>query len=149
MIRKFKNDDLLDIMEIWLNANIDAHSFISADYWKNNFDTVKQLIPQAEVFVYEEDGNVLGFIGLMDEYIAGIFVDKLKRSNGIGFSLLHMAKEKKNRLVLSVYSKNERAIQFYKKAGFHIKECKLDEETKEEEYIMYWERDKFSHLKIN
>ena len=47
---------------------------------------------QAKVFVYDINGKVLGFIGLMNEYIAGIFVDRNYRSTGIGTQLLTYAK---------------------------------------------------------
>ncbi len=47
--------------------------FIEADYWKNNYEMVREMIPKAEVFVSEENGQIRGFIGLIDTYIAGIF----------------------------------------------------------------------------
>ena len=34
MIRKFENSDIDDIMQIWKNVNIEAHNFISKEYWK-------------------------------------------------------------------------------------------------------------------
>ena len=50
MIRKFTENDTDRIMQIWLQANIDAHSFIPADYWDGNFEYVKSFceehIPQ-------------------------------------------------------------------------------------------------------
>ena len=46
-------------MELWLHANIESHSFIEADYWKKNYDMVRKLIPEAEVFVAEENDDIL------------------------------------------------------------------------------------------
>ena len=40
MIRLFKFQDLDKIMDIWLQGNLEAHSFIDAEYWKKNFDSV-------------------------------------------------------------------------------------------------------------
>ena len=37
MIRKFIDNDLDSVMEIWLSANINAHNFISKDYRLVNF----------------------------------------------------------------------------------------------------------------
>ena len=37
MIRKFKEEDINSIMEIWLNENIKAHNLIPEEYWKNNY----------------------------------------------------------------------------------------------------------------
>lgn len=57
MIRRFETRDLDEIMDLWLHANIESHSFIEADYWKKNYDMVRKLIPEAKVFVAEENEN--------------------------------------------------------------------------------------------
>lgn len=33
MIRNAKETDIDEIMDIWLNSNIDAHSFVPKEYW--------------------------------------------------------------------------------------------------------------------
>ncbi|MDY4800994.1 MAG: hypothetical protein SO183_05075 [Fusobacterium mortiferum] len=76
MIREFKIKDLERVMEIWLESNIDAHSFIDKKYWEDNYEMVKEILPSAEIYLYEENKNILGFVGLMENYIAGIFVEK-------------------------------------------------------------------------
>lgn len=53
MIRQFEFRDLDKIMNIWLEGNLEAHSFIDAEYWKKNFESVKSVLPNAEVYVYE------------------------------------------------------------------------------------------------
>ena len=84
MIRLFEFRDLDKIMNIWLEGNLEAHSFIDAEYWNKNFDSVKSVLPNAEVYVYEEAGEILGFIGMDAEYIAGIFVAAGHKGQGIG-----------------------------------------------------------------
>ena len=69
MIRKLQKADLNRVADIWLDTNIKAHSFVPAQYWKNNFETVKEMLLQAEVYVYEEGRNIQGFIGLNSEFI--------------------------------------------------------------------------------
>ena len=86
MIRAFRNDDLTEIMQIWLDTNTKAHNFIPKEYWTGNYAMVKEVLPQAEIYVYE-DGNtnqVQGFIGLNDSYIEGIFVREEAESRGVG-----------------------------------------------------------------
>lgn len=56
MIRRFENKDLDQVMSIWLQVNMESHFFIEADYWKNNYEMVREMIPKAEVFVSEENG---------------------------------------------------------------------------------------------
>lgn len=63
MIRRFETRDLDEVMSLWLHANIESHSFIETDYWKKNYDMVRKLIPEAEVFVAEENEEIQGFIG--------------------------------------------------------------------------------------
>ena len=115
MIRKFKEDDLNTVMQIWFDTNIKAHHFISRQYWVDNYEMVKDILPKKEIYVYEDDNinQINGFIGLMDNYIAGIFVNKNNQSRGIGKQLLDYVKEIKETLNLSVYQKNIRAISFY------------------------------------
>lgn len=138
MIRKFYDNDIMRIMAIWLEANIDAHDFITPSYWKEKYNEVKSMIPQAEVYIYESNGIIKGFIGLDGDYIAGIFVDKQYRSNGIGTSLLNFVKERRNRLILSVYEKNKSAIRFYEKSGFILESTGKDIDTLQTEYTMLW-----------
>ncbi|OFI45758.1 GNAT family N-acetyltransferase [Floricoccus penangensis] len=141
MIRKFEENDLTDIMKLWLDTNISAHDFIPEDYWKNNFEMVKEILPQAEVYVFEEetDGVIVGFVGLTDNYIAGIFVRNDYQAKGIGSQLLDYIKEIKPSLKLSVYEKNTSAIDFYKKAGFVIESENIDEDNNEKEFTMSWD----------
>ncbi len=76
MIRKFSILDIDRIMQLWLDANLDVHYFINKSYWLNHYEMVKQMILDADIYVYEINYKVLGFIGIVDNYIAGIFVDK-------------------------------------------------------------------------
>ena len=84
MIREFQRDDINKVADIWLDTNIKAHNFIPAEYWKSNFKSVKEALLLAEVYVYEYDTEIQGFIGLNDEYVEGIFVSGEMQSQGIG-----------------------------------------------------------------
>lgn len=64
MIRAFTPADLPQVMELWLQGNLDAHSFISPDYWYGKRSLAAELIPQAEVYVSEQDGSLDGFWAL-------------------------------------------------------------------------------------
>lgn len=141
MIRKLQDADIDRVTDIWLDANLRAHSFISPQYWKGNFETVKKMLPQAEVYVYENDREIWGFIGLNGEYIEGIFVPGEMQSRGIGKRLLDFVKTKKTELRLNVYQKNMRAIRFYQREGFKILREGMDEATGEKDYEMTWRQE--------
>lgn len=142
MIRTFEEKDLDRIMELWLFTNLSAHEFVKSEYWKNNFDAVKTMMPEAEIYVYEENKEIQGFIGVMDHYIAGIFVSEQYQSKGIGKKLLDYVKDKNNKLSLSVYEKNERAIHFYLREQFAFLKKQIDADTGEMEWEMNWRRRK-------
>lgn len=140
MIRTFEEKDLSSVMQLWLETNLQAHGFIPAAYWKENLPLVQEALPRAEVYVYEAEGKIKGFLGITGEYIAGIFVDSTAQSKGIGKQLLDHAKKCKTHLTLQVYQKNERAAALYRREGFSIQQEAVEETTGETEFLMAWER---------
>lgn len=139
MIRELRKTDINRVADIWLKTNLKAHYFIPEQYWTNNYEVVKEILPQADVYVYEDDKIIQGFVGINDEYIEGIFVSDEMQSRGIGKMLLDYIKDKKDRLQLKVYQKNVRAMSFYQREGFTIQSEEMDEFTGEKEYVMNWE----------
>ena len=140
MIRKFEKEDINAVMEIWKNENIRAHNFISKEYWKDNYEYVKDILPKADIYVYILYEKIVGFVGVNKNYIEGIFIDINNQHSGIGTSLLDKIKENKDNLTLSVYKKNENAISFYEKNNFIIASENIDKNTNEIEYTMTWKR---------
>ncbi|WP_330566312.1 GNAT family N-acetyltransferase [Romboutsia sp. Marseille-P6047] len=88
MIRNMENKDIDKIMDIWIKSTIKAHDFISKEYWEGNYNTVKnEYIPISETFVYEDQGDIKGFISVIDKaFIGSLFVDIDAQGNGIGKS---------------------------------------------------------------
>lgn len=134
-----KNDEIDDVIKLWLEVNIHTHNYISESYWKSNKELVKEMMLESEVYVYEEQ-TIKGFVGLNDTYLAGIFVDQNYQSQGIGRKLLDYVKDKKNELSLSVYQKNKKAIHFYERESFVKDSEELDETTGEKEFVMGWHK---------
>lgn len=140
MIRAFQKHDLEPVMELWLSANIQAHPFVPRGYWESHFEAVKAMLPEAELYIAEEDGAIQGFIGLDGGYIAGLFVAEDWRSRGIGGQLLKKAKSLYLALALDVYEENEPAVRFYRREGFLPEETRVDAETNCTEIRMRWEK---------
>ena len=140
MIRKFRKDDLNTVMKIWLDTNINAHDFVPKKYWLDNYEMVRDMLPQAEIYVYGDDIThmIQGCIGLSEEYIEGICVREEFQSGGIGKQLLNYVKQMKSSLSLSVYQKNTRAVSFYQREDFVVKSENKDYDTNEKEFIMSW-----------
>ena len=140
MLRTMRTDDLDYVVKIWLESNIQAHSFIESDYWKENKEEVRKMLPHSLIQVAEIDGNIVGFIGMNETRIEGLFVSSDFQSRGIGHSLIEWAKTGNEELTLSVYQKNQRALHFYLKEGFVIGERLMDQKTGEIELLMQWKR---------
>ena len=140
MIRRFSSDDLDAVAQIWLEVNTEAHHFIYENYWIAQFEAVKKMLAQSELYVFDQNGDIIGFAGIIDNYIAGLFVKSTSQSKGIGRKLLNHIKSMKNTLSLNVYQKNERAIKFYKREGFRLLSENIDGTTKEIEFSMLWQR---------
>lgn len=138
MIRKLDKNDINQLLQIWLEVNIKTHNFIPKEYWEEQYDNVKELLPNSEIYVYEENEKIVAFVGLIENYIAGIFVSFSFQSKGIGKKLLDYIKEFKKELSLNVYVKNISAIKFYQREGFIINSQNINEETKEQQIFMIW-----------
>ena len=140
VIRRMEARDLEAVASIWLASNLEAHSFIPAEYWRGNYEAGKAALAQAEVYVYEDAAGVLGFVGLSGDYVEGIFVASDARSHGIGRQLLDHVKATHRCLELNVYAKNRRAVEFYQREGFELKGSGVDPHTRED-FLFFW-RDK-------
>ncbi len=141
MVRSFQETDLDQVLKIWLDTNQQAHGFIPASYWKEHLAAVQELLPQAEVYVWEgAEKEIQGFVGLQGDQIEGIFVQNSSQSAGIGKKLIDYIKNTKNQLSLHVYQRNTRAVGFYQREHFCIQYENVDGQTGEKEYVMVWNR---------
>lgn len=137
MIRKRHVSDLPQIKTIWLETNLTAHDFVDKDYWYEQLDSLEAALLASDVFVYE-DKQILGFIGLRDDFVEGLFIKEGFQSQGVGKALLDHAKEGKKSLALTVYQRNWRAWRFYLREGFVIQTMGFDEFNGEPDYFMIW-----------
>ncbi|WP_149982429.1 N-acetyltransferase [Pseudoalteromonas rhizosphaerae] len=137
MIRKYNSNDLDLVIEIWLEASVKAHNFVSADFWESQVESMRNIyIPASEVFVYEIESKIVGFYALYENNLAAIFVLPAFQGKGIGKQLLSHAKAQRAILSLSVYKENQASYQFYLSQGFRIVSEQLDEHTGHPEYTM-------------
>lgn len=138
-IRKANENELDKLVEIWYEASVISHNFISEDYWKENKTAMREMyLPNAELYVSTDNNNISGFVALKDNYLAAIFVSPALQGKGIGSSLLEYVKNLRDELSLRVYKKNVQAVGFYKSNGFSIIEEMIDEATGENEILMKW-----------
>ena len=143
-IRKFDyyakgSDKVLDtMMEIWLQSNVKEQSFVPKKYWSKNFKEVMRVLSLASVYLYEEDGQVLGFAGSMEEAMVAIVVTEEERGRGIGTLLLNKLKDEMGILELSVYTKNKGALAFFQKNEFKATDIQVESTTGQEIVLLNW-----------
>jgi putative acetyltransferase len=119
MIRKHKEKDLDQIIEIWCQSSTLAHPFLSSSFVeKVKSDMTNIYIPNSETWVYEVDNSIVGFISMMDNEIGGLFVLPSHHSKGIGTKLVDFIKKEHSDLEVEVFEKNLIGRTFYDKYGF-------------------------------
>lgn len=139
-IRLNKKAEVNKLVEIWYEGSLVAHDFIDKDYWKlQRTEMGEKYIPMAETYVISNEIEVVGFVSMVDDYLAALFIDVKHQGQGYGKRLLNFIKGRRENIQLKVYKKNEKAVNFYSGNGFVIKEELLDEQTSEKEFLMEWE----------
>lgn len=118
-IRAYSVADRERLAEIWLEASRVGHPFLSeADLLGQQAKVRDIYLPQAENWVAELDGEPAGFIGLIDDFIGGLFVDPAAHGHGLGTALVLYAARLKGDLEVEVYAANDTAVGFYRGLGF-------------------------------
>lgn len=68
--------------------------------------------------MFEQDGNIRGYVSLIGEDVPALYVDPTAQSQGIGGQLVGHAKSMSSRLEREVFSESTRGVSFYKREGF-------------------------------
>jgi len=138
-IRKYKKTEVNKLIKIWYEGSVIAHDFIEKDFWKSQQkDMEGKYLPMSETYVICNEIEVVGFVSMIDDYLAALFIDVEHQGEGYGKRLLNFIKERRKKIQLKVYKKNRNAVNFYMRNGFIIKEELIDKQTDEEEFLMEW-----------
>lgn len=138
MIRRMQPKEIEVVSDIWLQGNLEAHSFVKKNYWINNLNSVKEQFKEADIYVFVDNEQIMGFAGLQKNYLAAIFVKKEYQNHGVGRKLLDYLKREYSELSLDVYDKNIQAKNFYLQNNFKVIHENIDKSTNEVEYQMSW-----------
>ncbi|MCM3587844.1 GNAT family N-acetyltransferase [Mesobacillus maritimus] len=140
-IRKNKETEVNRLVDIWYEGSLLAHDFIDKDYWKSQRKEMEEkYIPMSETYVVSNGEEVVGFLSMVDHYLAAFFIDVKHQGKGYGKALLSFMKEHRENIQLKVYKKNDHAVHFYLENEFEIIEKLRDEQTLEEEFLMGWKK---------
>ena len=129
-IRSYSPDDIEPVMVAWRSANALAHPFLSDTYVARSELEVRDLyIPNAETYVFEDGGKVVGFISLIGNEIGGLFLDPSRHGKGIGKALVDHAFAIKGPLKVEVFRDNRVGLPFYERYGFVLVAQELHQPT--------------------
>ncbi len=129
-IRQYKESDLNAVLDSWEAATRLAHEFMANDFIILQRKNVAEVyLPNTDTWVAEVDGEVIGFIALMDSEVGAIFLQPLHHGKGIGRALMDKARSLHGNLEVEVFKENAIGRNFYSKYGFELLEEKFHEPT--------------------
>lgn len=130
VIRQYEDQDLSDLLTAWAAASEIAHPFLSEEFLASERENIPNLyLPNAETWVFEASGQIVGFIALIGNEVGAIFVHPGHQRMGVGQRLMDKAKELREELEVEVFLKNAIGRAFYAKYGFEPIEEKVHDQT--------------------
>ncbi|WP_259781757.1 GNAT family N-acetyltransferase [Aestuariispira ectoiniformans] len=119
VVRAFDPADTDRLLEIWLAASKIGHPFLGDAVLRDQMKLVRDIyLPQAETWVACKTHRAIGFIGLLDNFIGGLFVDPSFHGHGIAKTLINAASSRYPSLDVDVYEDNPIAPTVYQRLGF-------------------------------
>lgn len=132
MIRKIEVTDYPRLIEIWESAVLNTHDFLKEEdflYYKERLPVYFQYVT---LLGFEQEGVLVGFMGIAEGNLEMLFVDNNYRGMGIGKKLITYAISNLQVTKVDVNEQNTQAVGFYKHIGFNVSQrSDLDGEGKE------------------
>lgn len=132
MFRKIKVTDYPRLIEIWESAVLHTHDFLKEEdflYYKKQLPVYFQYVT---LIGFEQDGVLVGFMGVAEGNLEMLFIDNDCRGVGVGKRLVEYAIAHLKVTKVDVNEQNTQAVGFYKHIGFRLlSRSELDGEGKE------------------
>ena len=130
MIRRYKEMDTDAIIDAWYAASKIATPFLTEKFLAETRENIRSLwLPNAETWVFEVEGKVIGFITLIETEVGAIFVHPKYQGTGAGKALMDHAINLRGHVFLDVFEANSVGRRFYDRYGFQFESKQLHEET--------------------
>lgn len=132
MIRKVEILDYPRLMEIWEDSVLNTHDFLKMEDFLFYKKMLPTYFPHVNLFGYERNGVLIGFMGVAEDNLEMLFVENKHRGTGVGKKLVSYAIENFHVNKVDVNEQNSQAVGFYKHLGFKMyRKSELDAEGKE------------------
>ncbi len=130
MIRTYAEADCEAIIEVWFAASLVATPFLSKEFLAEERENIRTTwLLKAETSVYEDNGNVVGFLSLIGNEVGAIFVHPNIQGRGIGRALMDHAAVLRDDLFLDVFEDNAVGRRFYDRYGFRFEHKHVHEQS--------------------
>lgn len=141
-VRPYTDEDQAELLDVWYQASLIAHSFLSRDFLDNERRQIaEQWLPVAETTVWEKDGCIVGFVALVGNEVGGLFVHPDHQGQGIGRALMDHARKSRPFLELDVFEANTSGRRFYDSYGFQMVDRHINKDTGQPELRLRLEYD--------
>ncbi|WP_299488316.1 GNAT family N-acetyltransferase [Acaryochloris sp. IP29b_bin.137] len=118
-IRPYQGSDLHDVMSVWENASKIAHPFLTEEFLsQERYNIPNVYLPNADTWVTDHEGKVVGFIALLGNEVGAIFVQPEYHGVGLGWALMNKAQALHGDLEVEVFKENSIGQAFYARYGF-------------------------------
>lgn len=123
-----RDPKLLDeLEEVWFRSVKSMHLFLSDGEIAN----IQKTIPQVGIknLTKDEQGRVLGFMGVENHKIEFLFIDPSEQGKGLGREFIKYGIKNHSASEVDVNEQNPKALGFYERMGFRvISRSELDEQ---------------------
>lgn len=120
-IIKGTENDFVRLLAIWENSVKVTHDFLDEKDFIYYQSRMMDYFGQVDLYVYkDENGEIVGFMGVSGSMLEMLFVDAKFRGCGVGRKLLFYAVSTLNVCKLDVNEQNSQAVGFYTHMGFKI-----------------------------
>lgn len=106
MIRPYHYDDIDAVVDAWRVASLLAHPFFEESFLDQEADNIRNVyLAFAETYVTEINGEVIGFIAMIDHEIGGLFLHPEHHGRGLGRAMVDHVRAKRQMLAVEVFKK--------------------------------------------
>ena len=139
MVRLMEIQELNTVLDMWTEINKEVHTFVDAQYWDEQRETMIEVLGNANVYVYDEHDVIKGFAFIVEGYyLGGVFVEAPARRRKFATGLITFIKSRYDELVVTIYEDNTLAQDFILTQGFAREESDVDEATGVNEITYGW-----------
>jgi len=130
VIRRYRAADVEAVLRVWARASAVGHPFLGQDFLERERRKIPDVyLPEAETWVWEADGHVVGFLSLLGNEVGGLFVDPGRHRSGIGRALIDRARALRGAIEVEVFERNLVARAFYEALGFELVQRTIHDPT--------------------